>query len=280
MYDSFRKVATLQLLAGYISLAGGHVPLMVNSLPHLSRLVKALVQVSPDFLLVWDAHNSKLKVLGPITNAYLTISTNFTQTMVLERGSGHMTVTSLPTLDPSHLSTMPLPLPYAHFHSDKVAALLGEVGRLLGCHGDLSVLVDYILDELQVHTTLHCEHLLLLSHVLAGGGHKGCGHTEAPPTCISHEELFVVVEGIINRLITPDIWIQSHTSEQSLNSDLQSFMLINVVFTSVHVLEVNFEPLLQQLVYYLMVKLSSSHMGVANAAMATLETVCSHCGYQ
>ena len=41
-----RKVATLQLLAGYLSLAGGHVSLMVNSLPHLSRLIKALVQVS------------------------------------------------------------------------------------------------------------------------------------------------------------------------------------------------------------------------------------------
>ena len=40
-----RKVATLQLLAGYLSLAGGHVTLMVNSLPHLSRLIKALVQV-------------------------------------------------------------------------------------------------------------------------------------------------------------------------------------------------------------------------------------------
>lgn len=40
-----RKVATLQLLAGYLGLAGGHVTLMVHSLPHLSRLVHALVQV-------------------------------------------------------------------------------------------------------------------------------------------------------------------------------------------------------------------------------------------
>ena len=42
---SLRKVATLQLLAGYLSLAGGHVALMVNSLTHLSRLIRALVQV-------------------------------------------------------------------------------------------------------------------------------------------------------------------------------------------------------------------------------------------
>ena len=36
---------TLQLLAGYLALSGGHVDLMVHSLPHLSCLIQALVQV-------------------------------------------------------------------------------------------------------------------------------------------------------------------------------------------------------------------------------------------
>lgn len=40
-----RKVVTLQLLAGYLGLTGGHVSLMLHSLPHLSCLVQALVQV-------------------------------------------------------------------------------------------------------------------------------------------------------------------------------------------------------------------------------------------
>jgi len=44
--SSCRKVATLQLLAGYLGLAGDHVSLMIHSLPHLSRLVQALSQVS------------------------------------------------------------------------------------------------------------------------------------------------------------------------------------------------------------------------------------------
>ena len=202
--------------------------------------------------------------------------------MTLERGSTLVTVLSLPRLDPSHLSTKPLPLPYVHFHSDKVAALLGEVGRLLGCRGDLHVLVDYILDELRLHSDLQCEQLLLLSHILAGGGHKGCGHDELSPTHISRDELFAVVEGIVAQLVTPDIWLQAHTisAGRPLNSDLLSFLLINVIFTGVHVLEVNFDPLLQQLVYYLMERLSSSNVDVANAAMATLEGVCVHCGYQ
>lgn len=202
--------------------------------------------------------------------------------MTLERGTALITVLSLPSLDPSHLSTKPLPLPYAHFHSDKVAALLGEVGCLLGCRGDLHVLVDYILDELRLHSDLQCEQLLLLSHILAGGGCKGCGHDEAPPTHISRDELYAVVDGVVAQLVTADMWLQPRniSGGEPLNSDLLSFLLINVIFTGVHVLEANFDPLLQQLVYYLMEKLSSSNMGVANAAMATLEAICIHCGYQ
>ena len=40
-----RKVATLQLLAGYLQLAGGHVTLMVHSVMHLTKLVQALLEV-------------------------------------------------------------------------------------------------------------------------------------------------------------------------------------------------------------------------------------------
>ena len=88
------------------------------------------------------------------------------------------------------------------------------------------------------------------------------------------------MEGVVTQLVTPDICRQSPNINKPLTSDLRSFLLINVVFTGVHVLEMNFDPLLQQLVYYLMDKLNSSNVGVADAAMATLEAICSHCGYQ
>jgi hypothetical protein len=187
-----------------------------------------------------------------------------------------VTSLSLPSLTPSFLSPKLPQLTYAHFSSDKVSDLLGEVCRLLGCRGDLVVVVDYILDEYRAHPHLGCEHLLLLSQVLAGGGHKGCGHQEATPTSIPSGEMFSLIEGVFTCLVETDDW----TSNSSLNSNLFIFLFINTVHTCVHVLGANFDPLLQQLLYPLMQRLGDDNMGVVDAAMATLEAVCQLCGYK
>lgn len=187
---------------------------------------------------------------------------------------------SLPSLPPP--ARLPA-LVFTHFNSDKVASLLGEVCRLLGCRGDLPVVVDYIMDECHAHPHLACEYLLLLSQVLAGGGHKGCGHPQATPTGIPRCEMVAVVEGVITGLVAADTWsrdLSSGHGHTPMNSELFTFLLINTIHTCVHVLEVNFDPLLQQLLYPLMQKLGDDCVGVADAAMATLEAVCLHCGYE
>lgn len=143
--------------------------------------------------------------------------------------------------------------------------------------------MDYILDECHAHPHLGCEHLLLLSQVLAGGGHKGCGHSEAPPTSIPQGEMFAVVEGVFARLVAADTWSHDKTPDYGhspLNSDLFTFLFINTIHTCVHVLETNFDPLLQQLLYPLMQRLGDDNVGVVDAAMATLEAICLHCGYE
>lgn len=183
---------------------------------------------------------------------------------------------SLPSLTPS--PRLP-PLTFAHFSSDKVSDLLGEVCQLLGCRGDLVVVVDYILDECHAHPHLGCEYLLLLSQVLAGGGHKGCGHQVAPPTSVPHGEMFALIEGVFARLVESDTW-SCDPPKSSLNSDLFTFLFINTIHTCVHVLERNFDPLLQQLLYPLMQRLGDDNVGVVSAAMATLEVICQQCGYE
>lgn len=207
------------------------------------------------------------------------------QTLTLQTDSPHVLSLSLPTLNPSSLSTKPLPLLHTHFSSDTVAALLREVCLLLGCHGDFLVLVDYVMDQCHAHPQLRCEYLLLLSQVLRGGGHKGCGHQEPPPTHVSQDELFTVIEGVVTRLVSPDFWTLSHdpsstTDHSSMNSDLYAFLLINTIFTCVHVVMEKFAPLLQQLMYPLMQKLGDEKMGVSDAAMATLQAICLHCHYE
>lgn len=213
----------------------------------------------------------------------LCVCNNLVQTLTLQQHSPHIitATSSLPTLSPAPLSTKPLPLVHAHFSAEKVAALLGEVCRLLGCRGDLTVLVDYLLDQCHAHSQLCCEYFLLLSYVLQGGGHKGCGHRDS---IVSDGELIIVIEGVISRLVSPGFWSLSHDSTTkpavSLNSELYNFLLVYVIYTCVHVLKENFDPLLQQSVYPLMQKLGSMDVGVANATMATLQAVCLHCGYE
>lgn len=193
-----------------------------------------------------------------------------------------MVLVSLPSLDPTHLSSKPLPLVHTHFASEKVAILLCEVCQLLGCHGDLAVLVDYVLDQCHAHSHLRCEYFLLLAYVLRGGRLKGCGHNkETPPP--NKGELLMVVEGVVTRLVLPDVWshdLTNHPTAPSLNSDLYSFLLLYVLYTCVHVVEVDFDPLLQQCLYPLMQKLGDGNVGVADAAMATLQAICHFCQYE
>ena len=190
---------------------------------------------------------------------------------------------SLPTLDPSYLFIKPLPLPYANFCTDQVAILLGEVCRLLGCRGDLPVLLDYVLDQLQRSPYLRNEYLLLLSHLLTGAAHKGCGHEHAPPTAVNPDEMFVLVDGMLRTLLTSDVWTRPRdpsSDHASPNSSLCAFLLIFVLFTSVHVLGATFDPLLQQLIYPLMQWLGDDNVSISNAAMATLLAISSHCDYE
>lgn len=198
------------------------------------------------------------------------------QTLTLQQQSPHIVAVSLPTLDPTSLATKPLPLHHAHFSSDKVAALLHEVCQLLGCHGDLAVLVDYVLDQCHAHPHLRCEYFLLLCHVLRGGK-RGCGHDKEVSS--KEDELIIVIESVVTLLVSRDTWSHDLTGNASLNSDLYSFLLLNTIYTCVHVLEANFDPLLQQSIYPLMQKLGDANVGVANAAMTTLQAICHFCGY-
>ena len=203
------------------------------------------------------------------------------QTLTLKTDAPRVTTLSLPSLTPSALSPKLPPLTFAHFNSDRVSDLMGEVCRLLGCCGDLVVVVDYILDECHAHPNLGCEYLLLLSQVLAGGGHKGCGHQEAPPTSVPQGEMFAMLEGVFTRLVEAETSsCDLPNSNSSLNSDLFTFLFINIIHTCVHVLGKNFDPLLQQLLYLLMQRLGDDNVGVVDAAMATLKAVCLQCGYE
>jgi len=185
----------------------------------------------------------------------------------------------LPDLRPDSLASSALRLPHTHFHSDKVAALLKEVCHLLGCRGDLPVLVDYVLDQLRrsSHHQLN-ELLLLLAYLLPGGCHDSgfhdnCHPYKASPTVLSSEEFYSLAEEVVGVVVSEKVCFSSENS-------LQNFLAVYLIYTCIHVLGVASEPLLQVILYPLMLRLQDKNRGVASAAMTTLEAISHHCDYR
>lgn len=111
------------------------------------------------------------------------------------------------SLAPSSLPPRQPVLQYVHFSSDRIEALFQEVCHLLGHYGSLSVVVDHLLDQLRLSSSLRGKELLLiLSHVLVGGGQwKGRSDESA-------DEMFVLVEGLLEEVVAPGNWNRSHDS--------------------------------------------------------------------
>ena len=243
--------------------------LMVHSLPHLTRLVQALLQVS---------HIHQISVM---TNILYLLPIMHTYLKALTLEVRPRCVLTLPTFPSSSLPSLPLHFAHTHFNSDKVAALLKEVCHLLGCRGDLPVLLDYIMDQFHCNPQQQNELLLLLAYLLPGGCHKGCGHGETTPLRVSEEEMYVLVEGMVSTLVSPERLSASHETPSPSNSDhIQNFLLVYVLFTCVHVLGTGSEGLLQLIMYPLMVRLQDDNVGVVSAAMATLQAISHHCNYE
>lgn len=61
-----------------------------------------------------------------------------------------------------------LALCFTHFREERIESLLYETCRLLGCHGNLQVVIDHLMDLYQSSVTQRKELLLILSKVLGG----------------------------------------------------------------------------------------------------------------
>ena len=125
-----------------------------------------------------------------------------------------------PLKDSTHHAPLPPPpsqplLHYIHFTSDQIESLLQQVCQLLGRHGSLPVIVDHLLEKLRLSSSTHGKELLLiLSHVLLGAASQK-GKRESTE---SADEIFVLVEGLLEELVAPSNWDRSQ--QAVLNFDM------------------------------------------------------------
>ena len=110
---------------------------------------------------------------------------------------------------PSSLPPSQPVLHYVHFSSDQIEALCQEVCHLLGRHGSLPVIVDYLLDQLRLSSSSSSlrgkELLLVLSHVLLGAGQR----SKTAESADDAEDIFALVEGLLEELVAPGNWNRS-----------------------------------------------------------------------
>lgn len=116
------------------------------------------------------------------------------------------------THQPLPLSPPQPSLHYVHFTSDRIEFLLQTICHLLGRHGSLPVLTDHLMEQLRLSSSIHGKELLLiLSHVLLGA-------SEREKSTESADEMFVLVEGLLEELVAPSTWDRS---KSTLNFDLE-----------------------------------------------------------
>ena len=145
---------------------------------------------------------------------YLHVVINFfvlhsLQTIEIEVGDVHILEhqsANLPGNSPD--STLPPsqpPLHYVHFTSDRIEALFQHICHLLGRHGSLPVIVDHLTEQLRLSSSIHGKELLLiLSHILLGAAQR-------TKSAESADEMFVLVEGLLEELVAPSNWDRSRT---------------------------------------------------------------------
>ena len=144
---------------------------------------------------------------------------------ILEHQKSAANLPGNPPEDSAQPDPVPLPLPpqpslhYVHFTSNRISSLLQQVCELLGCHGSLPIIVDYLLEKLRVSLSMHRKELLLiLSQVLRGASSQRRGSAE------SADEMFVLVEGLLEELVAPGNWDRSQQADLIFDmGDGQSF---------------------------------------------------------
>ena len=132
---------------------------------------------------------------------------------ILEHQSAARLQGNFPEDSTHHHSPHPLPpqpsLHYVHFTSDRIASLLQQVCQLLGRHGTLPIIVDHLLEKLRLSSSTHGKELLLiLSNVLLGAtSQRERGRRERTES--ADDEMFVLVEGLLEELVAPSNWDRS-----------------------------------------------------------------------
>lgn len=178
--DDQGKVSTLSLLLGYLKLLGPKVNFVLNSVAHLQRLSKALIQVLEldvaDIKIVEERRlNSDAIAASPDTSA----------------------------MRPWHQ----IQRRYFRFFTDeRVFLLLRQVCQLLGYYGNLYLLVDHFMELYHESVVYRKQAAMILNELVTGAAGLEVENLHEKHMKTSPEELREIVTSILQEYTSQDNW--------------------------------------------------------------------------
>ncbi|XP_052506686.1 TELO2-interacting protein 1 homolog isoform X2 [Budorcas taxicolor] len=292
--DDQGRFSTLSLLLGYLKLLGPKVDFVLNSVAHLQRLSKALIQV-----LELDVADVKI---------------------VEERrwNSEHLSASpETPTARP----WAQMQRRYFRFFTDeRVFLLLRQVCQLLGFYGNLYLLVDHFMELYHESVVYRKQAAMILNELVVGAAGLGVENLHEKHTPADPEELREIVTSILEVYTSQENWYlvtcveAEDTGEElmvgwtglqalasgahtcpptsfpafskpsptvcSMNSNIwQICIQLEGIGHFAHALGKDFRLLLMSALYPVLEKAGDQTLLISQAAISTMTDICQACGY-
>uniref|UniRef100_A0A8C9BEW2 TELO2-interacting protein 1 homolog n=1 Tax=Phocoena sinus TaxID=42100 RepID=A0A8C9BEW2_PHOSS len=292
--DDQGRLSTLSLLLGYLKLLGPKVNFVLNSVAHLQRLSKALIQVLEldvaDVKIVEERHwNSEHLSTSPETSA----SRPWAQ---MQRRY------------------------FRFFTDERVFLLLRQVCQLLGFYGNLYLLVDPFMELYHESVVYRKQAAMILNELVVGAAGLGVENVHEKHIKTNPEELREIVTSILEEYTSQENWylvtcleaeevgeelmmmqsgIQTLTSGAhtcqatssptfskpspticSMNSNIwQICIQLEGIGHFAHALGKDFRLLLMSALYPVLEKAGDQTLLISQAAISTMMDICQACGY-
>eukprot|EP00070_Physeter_catodon_P048974 XP_028355868.1 TELO2-interacting protein 1 homolog isoform X2 [Physeter catodon] len=292
--DDQGRFSTLSLLLGYLKLLGPKVNFVLNSVAHLQRLSKALIQVLEldvaDIKIVEERHwNSEHLSTSPETSA----SRPWAQ---MQRRY------------------------FRFFTDERVFLLLRQICQLLGFYGNLYLLVDPFMELYHESVVYRKQAAMILNELVIGAAGLGVENLHEKHIKTSPEELREIVTSILEEYTSQENWylvtcleaeevgeeltmMQSglqaltsgaHTCQAtssptfskpspticSMNSNIwQICIQLEGIGHFAHALGKDFRLLLMSALYPVLEKAGDQTLLISQAAISAMMDICQACGY-
>ncbi|PIK49361.1 hypothetical protein BSL78_13751 [Apostichopus japonicus] len=271
-FDDDEKLATLNLVQGYLSLLGPKMNQMLRSSSHLQRFSMGLLQV-----LEFEVKETVL--MEDASPIHQDLEMNMTPSGNLFKN-------------------------FKNFSNEKILSAIHKICNLLGYYGDIMLLVDHFLDIYR-HSDLHCKQAcLVLNHILRGALIVQPSELLEQQESPDRETLETAVEMIIDEYLSEANWSlptsvngsglktsdklvlpqKDVTSVMTLqriqNNTLLTCLMLDGISTCALVLGPAFDQFLIRCLYPLLEKLAADKTVIRQTAFQTLHNTATSCGYR